>query len=210
MSNEAMTGDFHDLSDDETMPEDIEQDQYLIFTAMAQEFGIQAMRVKEISAIMPITKVPNAPAYIEGILNLRGRLVSIINFRKKFGFEAKAIDEDTRIVIVEHGGFPIGILVDNVEEVIRIPNANVQKLPVAAVTTTSEEYLTGVGMLDSRRLIVLLDADQLLTKTEVLNAEALQKITAEVQSQTEAEPLRTGPQLGERRRMKADSETRNV
>ena len=177
MSDDAMVGQ---LSSDETQAEDIEQDQYLIFTAMGQEFGLQAMRVKEISAMIPITKVPNAPSYIEGILNLRGRLVSIINFRKKFGFEPKDQDEDTRIVIVEHGGFPIGILVDNVEEVIRIPDASVQNLPEAAITTTSEEYLTGVGMLE-RRLIVLLDADQLLSKSDLLDAEAFQRLTTDAQ-----------------------------
>src|SRR5438876_9956514 len=93
--------------------EGIERDQYLVFTAMSQEYGIQGMRVQEISAMIEITKVPKAPAYIEGILNLRGRLVSIINFRRKFGFEPKSQDEDTRIIIVEHSGFPIGIMVDS-------------------------------------------------------------------------------------------------
>src|ERR1700676_5376379 len=89
--------------------EGIKQDQTLVFTAREQEFGIQAMRVREISAMVDITMVPKAPAYIEGILNLRGRLVSIINFRKKFGFEPQEQDEDTRIIIVEHEGFPMGI-----------------------------------------------------------------------------------------------------
>jgi purine-binding chemotaxis protein CheW len=182
MTNEAMTGEVQERPDDDTVAEDIEQDQFLIFTAMGQEFGIQAMRVKEISAMIAITKVPKAPAYIEGILNLRGRLVSVINFRTKFGFESKKPDEDTRIVIVEHSGFPIGIMVDTVEEVIRIPNENVHRLPDAAVTTASEEYLTGVGILDNR-LIVLLDADQLLSKAEVLDADALRRITADAQAQ---------------------------
>jgi purine-binding chemotaxis protein CheW len=135
--------------------------------------------------MIEITKVPNAPPYIEGILNLRGRLVSVINFRKKFGFEPQKQDEDTRIVIVEHRGFPIGIMVDSVEEVIRIPNEHVQRLPEAAVTTASEEYLTGVGMLD-KRLIVLLDADQLLSKAEVLEADTLRRVAAEAQAQKAA------------------------
>src|SRR5580692_2377301 len=182
MTNEAVTGEVHEPPADDTVAEDVEQDQFLIFNASGQEFGIQAMRVKEISAMIAITKVPNAPSYIEGILNLRGRLVSIINFRSKFGFEPKQKDEDTRIVIVEHDGFPIGIMVDNVEEVIRIPQENVQKLPDAAVTTTSEEYLTGVGILD-KRLIVLLDAEQLLSKAEVLDADALRRVTAEAQAE---------------------------
>src|SRR5205807_753763 len=132
--------------------------------------------------------------------------VSIINFRKKFGFEVKTQDEDTRIVIVEHRGFPIGIMVDSVEEVIRIPNENVQKLPEAAVSTASEEYLNGVGMLD-KRLIVLLDADQLLSKAEVLEADALRRVTAEAQAQKAEEPHapRAEP-VGARRRELAGRE----
>jgi purine-binding chemotaxis protein CheW len=158
--------------------EGIERDQYLVFTAMGQEYGIQAMRVQEISAMIEITQVPKAPPYIEGILNLRGRLVSIINFRKKFGFGAKGQDEDTRIIIVEHCGFPIGIMVDSVEEVIRIPDEKVQKLPDMTTTATSAEYLTGVGMLDNR-LVILLDTDQLLSKAEVLDVEALRRAATE-------------------------------
>src|SRR5947209_12332472 len=86
--------------------EGIERDQYLVFTAIGQEYGVQAMCVQEISAMIEITRVPKAPPYIEGILNLRGRLVSVINFRKRFGFDPRAQDEDTRIIIVEHAGFP--------------------------------------------------------------------------------------------------------
>ena len=170
--------DLADNANDEDDGEGIERDQYLVFNTMGQEYGIQAMRVQEISAMMEINKVPKAPPYIEGILNLRGRLVSIINFRKKFGFEAKSQDEDTRIVIVEHQGFPIGIMVDSVEEVIRIGDENVQKLPETTTTTASTEYLTGVGMLE-KRLVILLDADQLLTKADLLDVEAIRKVAGE-------------------------------
>ena len=179
MAKEAQTAASGEVADDDGEVEGIEQDQYLVFTAVEQEYGIQAMRVQEISAMIEITKVPNAPAFIEGILNLRGRLVSIINFRKKFGFPPQDQDEDTRIVIVEYRGFPIGILVDSVEEVIRIPSENVQKLPEGTVTAASEEYLTGVGMLD-KRLVILLDVDQLLTQAEQLQVDASRKGNGEV------------------------------
>lgn len=156
---------------DEVMQEDIseeevEQDQYLVFTLKSQEFGLQAMRVEEISRVLNTTEVPNAPPYIEGIVNLRGRLASVVNFRKKFGFEPKEPDEDTRVIIVEQASFPIGIMVDSVEEVIKIPNEVVQKLPEATSTSVVEEYITGVGMLDNR-LIILLDAEKVLTKAEL-------------------------------------------
>lgn len=158
--------------------EEIEQDQFLVFTVRAQEFGIQAMRVQEISQAMGVTNVPNAPTYVEGILNLRGRLVSVINFRKKFGYTVKEHDEDTRIIMVEHYGFPIGVIVDSVEEVIKIPNERVQKLPETTTTSVSG-YITGVGMLDSR-LIMLLDADKLLNKAEWIEAGALGDAVDEV------------------------------
>lgn len=155
--------------------EEIERDQYLVFIVKTQEFGIQAMRIQEISAPLPVTKVPNAPAYVDGIMNLRGHLVSVINFRRKFGFETKEYDEDTRIIMVEHSGFPIGIIVDSVEEVIKIPDDKVQKLPETTTTLMSEEYITGVGMLEGR-LIILLDADNVLTKAEVIKVGELTKI----------------------------------
>ena len=171
---------------DENMREDlgedeIEQDQYLVFTVRYQEFGIQAMRVQEISPVLGVTNVPNAPSYVEGILNLRGRLVSVINFRNKFGYEHKAHDEDTRVIMVEHYGFPIGVIVDSVEEVIKIPNEKVQQLPETTVTLVSG-YITGVGMLDSR-LIMLLDADKLLNKEEWVEAGALDEAIGKIQMQ---------------------------
>ena len=142
-----------------------EEDQYLVFNVKSQEFGIQALRVKEISSIMTTTDVPNAPPYIEGIMNLRGRLASVINFRKRFGYDPRAYDEDTRVIIVEKGGFPIGILVDSVEEVIKIMDENVQKLPESTRSSVTEECITGVGMLD-KRLIILLDLDRVLSKED--------------------------------------------
>jgi len=151
--------------------EEIEKDQYLVFKIASQEFAIQAARVQEISRVVPTTQVPTAPSYIEGILNLRGQLATVINFRRKFALGHKEPDEDTRIIIVEHGGFPIGVLVDSVEEVIRIPDEKVQTLPEAAATTVSRDYITGVGMLENR-LVVVLDADKILTKGEFAEAEA--------------------------------------
>lgn len=151
--------------------EGIERDQYIVFKILGQEYAIQAVRVQEISRLVPTTQVPTAPAYIEGILNLRGQLATVINFRKKFHFPEKEPDEDTRIIMVERGGFPIGVLVDSVEEVIAIPDERVQSLPEAAATPLSEEYVVGVGMMD-KRLIVILDADKLLSKREMAEAEA--------------------------------------
>ena len=159
MVNEVVTDDIEE--------EELEQDQNLVFTVKSQEFGFQAVRVQEISTVLPTTRVPNAPSYIEGIMNLRGRLASVINFRKKLGFEPKEHDEDTRVIVVELGTFPIGIIVDAVEEVIKIPDEKVQKLPESTTTSASKDYMAGVGMLDER-LIILLDVDKVLTSAELI------------------------------------------
>lgn len=151
--------------------EEIEKDQYLIFNISSQEYAIQAMKVQEISAVLQTTQVPTAPPYIEGILNLRGQLATVVNFRKKFRMEQRPQDEDTRIIIIEHGGYPIGLIVDSVEEVIRIADDKLQKLPEAAATSVSQEYISGVGMLD-KRLIIILDSDKVLSKSELAEAEA--------------------------------------
>ncbi len=160
------------LLKEEIEAEEIEQDQFLVFTVKGQEFGVQAMHIQEITPMMDIADVPNAPSHIEGILNLRGRLVSVFNFRNRFGFEPKVHDEDTRIIIMEYAGFPTGIIVDIVEEVIKISNDKVQQIPPTATSSLPEGYITGVGIIDSR-LIILLDADRILTKSDVLTPEAM-------------------------------------
>jgi purine-binding chemotaxis protein CheW len=158
--------------DEELVAEEVEADQHLVFTVQSQECGFQAMRVQEISRVLPVSRVPNAPSYIEGIMNLRGRIASVINFRKKLGFEPKEHDEDTRIIVVELDNYPIGIIVDSVEEVVKIPDSSVHKLPESTTTTESREYITGIGMLD-KRLIILLDLDKLLTSAAVINGDEL-------------------------------------
>lgn len=160
---------------DDVDAEEVERDQYLVFTVKSQEFGIQAMRVQEIAGAPTTTEMPNAPAYMEGVMNLRGRLASVINLRKRLNFEAKGRDEDTRIVIVEHGGYPIGVVVDSVEEVIKIDDSQVQALPESSSASVSEEYVTGVGMLDDR-LIILLDIERILSKSELPEPEAFGQV----------------------------------
>jgi purine-binding chemotaxis protein CheW len=151
---------------------DIELDYYLVFTTNNQEFGFPAIRILEISSVLDTTPIPNSPHYIQGIVNLRGKLTSVIDFRTKFGFEPKPKDDDTRIVMVEYEGYTIGVMVDRVEEVIKIPENMVQKIPESTSASISEEYITGIGMLE-KRLIVLLDADKVLTKQEKAETQRL-------------------------------------
>jgi len=160
--------------------EEVEQDQYLVFSIESQEYGIQAMRVQEISRVVPTTKIPNAPQYIEGIMNLRGKLGSVINFRRKFAFAEKAPDDDTRIIIVEMANFPTGIIVDSVAEVIRIPDEAVQEMPETSRTKVVEDYVIGVGMLE-KRLIILLDVNRMID-SDVEETESIKQAIGDIQN----------------------------
>ncbi len=162
--------------------EEIERDQYLVFKVGEQQFGFQAMRIQEISLMVSITPVPNAPQHIGGIMNLRGKLASIINFRKKFGFEHKEYDEETRIIIVEYTGYPVGIIADAVEEVMKITDDKVQKIPEAISSKFSDEFITGVAMLENR-MIALLDLDKVLTREEVMQMNRITEAVAAVPSE---------------------------
>ena len=137
-------------------------------------------------------------------MNLRGRLVSVVDFRKKFGFEFKGHDEDTRIVIVECGGYPTGIIVDSVEEVMKIPDEKVQKLPEGVATAVSQEYITGVGMLDNR-LIILLDIDRVLTKSDLSELEAARQTIEYMQASQKPKPGARILKPGRRKQRKQSS-----
>ncbi len=156
---------------DEYGDEEIETDQYLIFNIDTQNYGIQAIRILEIAQPLATTPVPEAPPYVDGIINLRGKLATVINFRKKFGFPAKPKDEDTRVVIVEQHGFPIGIIVDYVDEVIKIPDTFINKMPPGAATVHSQQYIRGLGLMDSK-LSIILDVDAILEDIDTKKAEA--------------------------------------
>ncbi|MCX6690986.1 MAG: chemotaxis protein CheW [Methanoregula sp.] len=155
---------------DEYGDEEIETDQYLIFNIDTQNYGIQAIRILEIAQPLKTTEVPEAPAYVDGIINLRGKLATVINFRKKFGFPEKPKDEDTRVVIVEQHGFPIGIIVDYVDEVIKIPDSFINKMPPGASTTHSQRYIKGLGLMDNK-LSIILDVDAILESVDTKGAE---------------------------------------
>ncbi|MCJ7821348.1 MAG: chemotaxis protein CheW [Bacteroidales bacterium] len=175
-----------EITTDDLESEEVELDQYLVFSARSQEFGFKAIWIREITVLSDITEVPYAPSYIEGVLNLRGQLVSVINFRKMFRFELIEYNEDTRVVILEHEGFPVGIIVDSVEEVIRIPDNKIQNIPESTTTSRSKDYITGVAILDNR-LIIMLDVDKMLTKTEMIKIDDIKQTIENIQTMDKKE-----------------------
>jgi len=133
--------------------------QLVVFKVADEEFGVDILKVHEINRMMDITTVPNAPACIEGVVNLRGKVIPVINLRRRFDLPQREFDAHTKIVVVDIGR-SAGIIVDSVREVLRIPSDIVEP-PPAMATGIGSEYIRGVGKLKDR-LIILLDIEKLL------------------------------------------------
>lgn len=139
--------------------------QLVTFSIGSEEFGVDILKVIEIIRTMEITKVPKAPAFVEGVINLRGQVIPIIDLRRRFGLADKAGDSDTRIIVIEINGMSVGFVVDSVSEVLRIPATTVEPAP-PVVAGMDSDYISGVGKLEDR-LLILLDLDKLLSADDL-------------------------------------------
>jgi purine-binding chemotaxis protein CheW len=134
------------------------------FNVGNEEFGVDISYVQEIIRIMQITKVPNAPEFVEGVINLRGRVIAVINLRYKLGLSKIDFDKNTRIIVVEVKGNTVGFIVDAVSEVLRIP-ANITEAPPEIVSGIDSDFIKSVGKLEDR-LLILIDLDKILSVAE--------------------------------------------
>ncbi len=144
--------------------QDAELLQLVTFSIGEEEFGVDILKVQEIIRTMEITKVPRAPDFVEGVINLRGKVIPIIDLRRRFGLESRSHDKHTRIIVIEINNMIVGFVVDSVSEVLRIP-ANTVEPPPPVVAGLESEYISGVGKLEDR-LLILLDLDRLLSNEE--------------------------------------------
>lgn len=128
--------------------------QLVTFKLENEEFGVDILKVQEINKMMNITKIPNAPSFIEGVINLRGKIIPIIDLRKRLGFYNRGYDKSTRIIVVELDGLVLGFIVDSVSEVLRIPGNTIEP-PPSIVAGIESDYIEGVGKLNDRLLILL-------------------------------------------------------
>src|SRR5438128_6338416 len=133
--------------------------QIVSFKVGTEEFGLDILRVQEIIRLQDLTRVPNSPDFVDGVINLRGRVIPIIALRKRFGLEDQAHDKETRIVVLEVQNMVLGFIVDSVSEVLRIPADTVEAPP--RLGNIEQEFVSGVGKLDDR-LLILLDVDRIM------------------------------------------------
>jgi purine-binding chemotaxis protein CheW len=140
-----------------------EEIQLVVFKLADEEYGAHILDIKEIIKIVKITKVPNSPDYVQGIINLRGKIISVIDLFKKFNIEAET--NPKYIIIADINSILFGITVESVSEVLKIDKNYIKKAPSIITSKIKSDYLSGVAVLDER-LIILLDLKKMLTIEE--------------------------------------------
>ena len=141
--------------------------QLVIFRLREEEFGVNIAEVREIVRMMDITHIPEAPGFIEGVINLRGQVIAVIDLAKQFRLTSQAeFPKTARIVVIEVQEKTVGLIVDEVPEVLRISQDNIEPTPEVIETEIHKDYLKGVGKLEDR-LIILLDLEKVLKPHEV-------------------------------------------
>jgi purine-binding chemotaxis protein CheW len=148
----------------ETKKDGSELLQLVSFVIGSEEFGVDILYVQEINRMLQITQVPNAPEFVSGIINLRGRVIPVIDLRCRLGLPPKEHDNNTRIIVIEVNGKTIGFIVDAVKEVIRIPQ-NITEAPPEIVSGINSDFIKAVGKLDDK-LLILLDLNKVFNADE--------------------------------------------
>lgn len=145
--------------------EDTQKDKYLTFHLAGEDYGIEIRFVIEIIGIQKITEVPDMPAFIRGVINLRGKVIPVMDVRARFMLPDRDYDDRTCIIVVNVEGTEVGLVVDEVSEVADIPNANVEPPPRTG-KNTGGHYIQGMGKINSD-VKILLDVHKLLYSEEM-------------------------------------------
>jgi purine-binding chemotaxis protein CheW len=140
------------------------ENQIVVFELGSEYFGVEIAKVESIIKMQPITQMPHVPAFVEGITNLRGRVLPIIDLRKRFGLLPQEADKNSRIIVVSVDQTEVGMIVDGVSEVISVPEGAVEATP-AITSNLDSAFITGIAKLD-QRLVILLDLENVLSARE--------------------------------------------
>lgn len=160
MSTKAQTAqdEVHDLN------EDTQKDKYLTFHLGSEDYGIEIRHVTEIIGIQKITVIPEMPDYIKGVINLRGKIIPVMDVRIRFRLDQRAYDERTCVVVVNIRDSAIGLVVDTVSEVADIPEAQIE--PAAGLNSRGSAFIKGIGK-QGDDIKIILDVDKLLYEADL-------------------------------------------
>ena len=148
------------------------ENQIVVFELGAEQFGVDIASVESIIKMQAITRMPHSPAFVEGVTNLRGKILPVIDLRRRFGLLEQAADKNSRIIVMSVNGTEVGMVVDGVSEVLTVPDSTVEPAPAIA-TTVDSAFITGIAKLDGR-LVILLDLNRVLSTQEQEDLSVLQ------------------------------------
>ena len=152
---------------------EVTEGKFLTFALSSEEYGIEILRVREIIGLMDITTVPQTPDYMKGVINLRGKVIPVVDLRLKFSMLEEEPTQETCVIVVEVDNTSIGIIVDSVSEVSDISGGDIEEAPgVGQGIDTS--FITGLGKVKDK-IIILLDIEKVLSSEEIDMVERLAK-----------------------------------
>ena len=155
------------LKENQSMKVDSRAGKYLTFFLANEEYGVEILKVQEIIGRMPITPVPLTSRYIRGVINLRGKIHSIMDLNIKFGMSQTGITDETCIIVIKTSSIMMGILVDKVSEVVNVASGDIEDTPSFGAEVNTE-YLLGVGKTGGR-IRLLLDIEKVITSSDIIN-----------------------------------------
>ena len=138
--------------------------QVVVFRLGTEDFGVSISSVESIIKMQSITKMPHAPGFVEGVTNLRGKVLPVIDLRRRFGLPPQEINKNNRIIIINVNRIEVGMIVDGVSEVLTIPEQAVEPTPAIALSVEAG-FITGIAKID-QRLVILLDLGRVLSGSE--------------------------------------------
>ena len=147
--------------------------QLVVFDLNEEAYGVDIGAVREIIRMQEITRVPRAPDFIEGVINLRGKVIPVVDLRTRFEMPKGKRDTDNRIVVVDVSGQDIGMVVDAVTEVSRVASSSIEP-PSSVITTEDSGYLTGIVKTDEK-LIILLEIAKVITSRETIDLSSVRQ-----------------------------------
>jgi purine-binding chemotaxis protein CheW len=150
---------------------------YLTFFLAREEYGLEILKVHEIMGVMPITRVPRTPSFVRGVINLRGKVIPIVDLRAKFGMEAAEASAENCIIVVQVHGAQTGVIVDRVSEVSDIAETQVEDAPSFG-SDVQTDYLLGIAK-STDRVRLLLDIERVLSTQDVVDLRAVRADAAE-------------------------------
>lgn len=135
-------------------------EKFVTFFLGNEEYGLPISQVQEINRVGEVTRVPNSPEHVRGVMNLRGKIVPVIELKSRLRLGETEVDKQSRIVVVEHGPKVIGLMVDSVSQVLNMSSEHIENAP-EEVVKVDENYIKGVGKIDDR-MVILLDLGQII------------------------------------------------